>query len=44
MKKESEEQVSPIRAKLVLTIFGQGPLVLMAIFLTSNGFFQSPGS
>ncbi len=44
MKKEAQEQVSPIRAKLVLAIFGLGPLIIMAVFLTSNGFFQPPGS
>ena len=29
-------------AKLVLFIFGIGPLIGIAIFLYSNGFFNSP--
>ena len=33
---------SPTSAKLVLIIFGLGPLVLMGLFLYSNGFFNSP--
>jgi len=29
-------------AKIVLFVFGVGPLILMCLFLFSNGFFNSP--
>ena len=29
-------------AKIVLFVFGIGPLILMCLFLFSNGFFNSP--
>ena len=31
--------INPRNAKIVLLTFGIGPLLLMAIFLTSKGFF-----
>ena len=34
---------SPRTAKIVLFVFGLGPLLLMCFFLFSNGFFNSPG-
>ncbi len=36
-----EKETSPRTAKLVLFVFGLGPLVLMGLFLFSNGFFSS---
>ena len=33
---------SPRTAKIVLFVFGVGPLLLMCLFLLSNGFFNSP--
>ena len=32
----------PRNAKIVLFVFGVGPLLLMCLFLFSNGFFNSP--
>ncbi|AIQ96220.1 hypothetical protein EW15_0128 [Prochlorococcus sp. MIT 0801] len=37
-----ENQATPKTAKIVLFVFGVGPLILMALFLFSNGFFNSP--
>ena len=37
-----EENTTPRTAKLVLFVFGVGPLLLMSLFLFSNGFFNSP--
>ena len=37
-----EKQTNPRTAKLVLFVFGVGPLLLMCFFLFSNGFFNSP--
>jgi len=37
-----EKKISPRTAKIVLFVFGVGPLILMCIFLFSNGFFNSP--
>ena len=37
-----EKQTTPRTAKIVLFIFGVGPLLLMCLFLFSNGFFNSP--
>jgi uncharacterized membrane protein len=37
-----EKQTTPRTAKIVLFVFGVGPLILMCLFLSSNGFFNSP--
>ena len=37
-----EKKTSPRTAKIVLFVFGVGPLILMSVFLFSNGFFKSP--
>tara|TARA_Y100001968_G_C18940390_1_gene518430 strand:- start:276 stop:446 length:171 start_codon:yes stop_codon:yes gene_type:complete len=37
-----ESKTTPRNAKIVLFVFGVGPLLLMCIFLFSNGFFNSP--
>ncbi len=37
-----EKKITPRNAKIVLFIFGVGPLILMCLFLFSNGFFNSP--
>ena len=39
-KKDSEENKTT--AKLVLFIFGIGPIIGIIIFLASKGFFNSP--
>ena len=39
-KKETEQNKN--NAKLVLFIFGIGPILGIIIFLTSKGFFNSP--
>tara|TARA_E500000331_G_scaffold248370_1_gene238794 strand:- start:1949 stop:2119 length:171 start_codon:yes stop_codon:yes gene_type:complete len=36
-----DEQTTPRTAKIVLFVFGVGPLILMCLFLFSNGFFNS---
>ena len=41
-KKNQELGQTKNSAKLVLFIFGIGPLIGIAIFLYSNGFFNSP--
>ena len=33
---------TPATAKIVLFVFGVGPLLLMCLFLSLNGFFNSP--
>tara|TARA_Y100001968_G_C18920544_1_gene509565 strand:- start:88 stop:261 length:174 start_codon:yes stop_codon:yes gene_type:complete len=38
-----EKQSDPRTAKIVLFVFGLGPLLLMCLFLFSHGFFSSPG-
>ena len=38
----NEKKTTPRTAKLVLFVFGVGPLILMSVFLFSNGFFNSP--
>ena len=43
VEKNIEEKTTPRTAKIVLFVFGIGPLVLMALFLFSNGFFNSLG-
>ena len=37
-----DKQATPRTAKIVLFVFGIGPLILMSLFLFSNGFFNSP--
>tara|TARA_B100000965_G_scaffold373653_1_gene364276 strand:- start:567 stop:737 length:171 start_codon:yes stop_codon:yes gene_type:complete len=37
-----EENTKPRTAKIVLFVFGVGPLLLMSLFLFSKGFFNSP--
>jgi len=37
-----EKGTTPRNAKIVLFVFGAGPLVLMCLFLFSKGFFNSP--
>ena len=37
-----EKKTTPRTAKIVLFVFGIGPLLLMCLFLVSNGFFNSP--
>ncbi len=36
-----EKKSKPRTAKIVLFVFGIGPLLLMCLFLFSNGFFSS---
>ena len=40
--KNLEKKTTPRTAKIVLFVFGVGPLLLMCLFLFSNGFFTSP--
>ena len=42
IKKNQKLDQTKNSAKLVLFIFGIGPLIGIAIFLYSNGFFNSP--
>ena len=37
-----EKTTTSRTAKIVLFVFGVGPLLLMCLFLFSNGFFSSP--
>ena len=37
-----KKSTTPRNAKIVLFVFGVGPLLLMCLFLFSNGFFNSP--
>ena len=37
-----EEKTKPITAKIVLFLFGVGPLIIICLFLLVNGFFSSP--
>ena len=37
-----DEKTTPRTAKIVLFVFGVGPLILMSLFLFSNGFYNSP--
>ena len=41
---QANEQIktTPRTAKIVLFLFGVGPLIVMCLFLSSNGFFNSP--
>ncbi|WP_187152513.1 hypothetical protein [Prochlorococcus marinus] len=43
MDPAGEQKTTPRTAKIVLFLFGVGPLLLMCLFLFSNGFFNSPG-
>ena len=43
ISKSIEEKTTPRTAKIVLFVFGVGPLILMCLFLFSNGFFNAPG-
>jgi len=36
------KKTTPRTAKIVLFVFGVGPLLLMCLFLFSKGFFNSP--
>ena len=38
----NEKVSSPRTAKIVLFVFGVGPLLLMSLFLFSKGFFTPP--
>ncbi len=40
--KNEENKTTPRTAKIVLFVFGVGPLLLMCLFLFLNGFFNSP--
>ena len=37
-----QTKTTPKTAKVVLFVFGLGPLLFMSLFLFSNGFFSSP--
>jgi len=39
---DQDKKTTPRTAKIVLFVFGVGPLILMCLFLFSNGFFNSP--
>ncbi len=39
----NDKKSSPRTAKIVLFVFGIGPLLLMSLFLSSRGFFSPPG-
>tara|TARA_B100001250_G_C19214171_1_gene534965 strand:- start:217 stop:387 length:171 start_codon:yes stop_codon:yes gene_type:complete len=41
-EENEEKKTTPRTAKIVLFVFGVGPLILMCFFLFSNGFFNSP--
>ena len=38
----ADNKTTPRTAKIVLFVFGVGPLLLMCVFLFSNGFFNTP--
>ena len=42
IEQNQETKIKPRTAKIVLFVFGIGPLILMCLFLFSNGFFNSP--
>tara|TARA_Y100001968_G_C19210198_1_gene644347 strand:+ start:514 stop:684 length:171 start_codon:yes stop_codon:yes gene_type:complete len=42
IQSDGEKKTTPRTAKIVLFVFGVGPLILMGLFLSSNGFFNSP--
>ena len=39
-----EKEPSPKSQKLVLIVFGLGPIIIMGLFLASQGFFNPPGN
>ena len=39
-----EKETSPVIQKLVLLVFGLGPIFLMGWFLASKDFFSAPGT
>ncbi|KGG12068.1 MULTISPECIES: hypothetical protein [Prochlorococcus] len=43
-KLKKDKEASPFIQKIVLLLFGIGPIVIMGLFLSSNGFFNPPGS
>ena len=42
IQSDGETKTTPRTAKIVLFVFGVGPLILMGLFLGVNGFFNSP--
>tara|TARA_B100000902_G_scaffold84594_1_gene89096 strand:+ start:211 stop:381 length:171 start_codon:yes stop_codon:yes gene_type:complete len=42
IEQTEEEKTTPRNAKIVLFVFGVGPLLLMCVFLFSKGFFSAP--
>ncbi len=42
IQENEDTKSSPRTAKIVLFVFGVGPLILMCLFLSSNGFFNAP--
>ena len=42
IQENEDTKTTPRTAKIVLFVFGVGPLILMCLFLFSNGFFNSP--
>ncbi len=42
LETNNKEKATPRTAKIVLFVFGIGPLLLMSLFLFLNGFFNSP--
>ena len=42
IEQNDDKKTTPRTAKIVLFVFGVGPLILMSLFLFSNGFFNSP--
>tara|TARA_Y100001968_G_scaffold319952_1_gene352229 strand:- start:167 stop:295 length:129 start_codon:yes stop_codon:yes gene_type:complete len=39
-KLKKDKEINPLMQKIILLIFGIGPILIMAIFLTSQGFFD----
>ena len=39
-KAPKAEETSSVRAKFILILFGIGPIILIGLFLASNGFFN----
>ena len=42
IEENDDRKTTPRTAKIVLFVFGVGPLILMCLFLFTNGFFNSP--
>ena len=42
VESNEEKKTTPRTAKIVLFVFGVGPLLIMCLFLFANGFFNSP--